>query len=640
VKEELVAKRVPWGFGPFSETIYYARYSRTKDDGTQETWADTVIRNIEGMFSILKTSAKNIGQRWNDREWQRDAWQAATMMFDLKWTPPGRGLWIQGTQAVYKTGSDALNNCAFVKVTQLSRDAEWLMDMLMKGVGVGFSTYHLSQEFHQPKDSERRLYIIPDSREGWAESVRLLIESYESPGDNAIEFDYTEIRPAGMPIKGFGGTSGGYKPLELLHERLRAFLDTFCKGEVPTTRLVTDVMNCIGVCVIAGNVRRSAEIALGKPGDETFMELKDWKKNPERSPWMHMSNNSIVLDGVADLGVIDNVVQRIIDNGEPGIVNMPVIQTNARMGVYKIDPAEGINPCGEVPLESYETCNLSIIYPTRNTRAELSFSTYYATLYSVAVSLLPSNSELTQEVVKRNHRIGVGMSGLADWRDAVGRGRQCQELDRCYGIVQHTARRLSKFFGINLPIRTTTIKPDGTASLLAGVSPGMHWPWAPYVLRRVRQTANSIAGEVMKRSGVPWEEDITDSSTLVFEMPVAYNGGNTRSQGEVSLEEQMTALGDYQRYWADNSVSATLYFKQREITDMPETILKYLPGIKAASFFPDGSEGEPYAQAPNTTISKEEYEKRMSSIQDMSWGNYKVGDGEFDKFCDTESCAI
>jgi ribonucleoside-diphosphate reductase alpha chain len=639
VKEELVAKRVPWGFGPFSETIYYARYSRSTD-GIQETWADTVIRNIEGMFSLLKTAAKNAGRRWADKDWHRTAHTAAVMMFDLKWTPPGRGLWVQGTEFVYEEGSDALNNCAFVKVTQLSRDAEWLMDMLMKGVGVGFSTYHLTQAFTRPSSASRRTYRVPDSREGWAESVRLLIESYESPASDAVDFDYTGIREAGVPIRRYGGTSGGYKPLELLHERLRAFLDTSCSGEVPMSRLVTDVMNCIGACVIAGNVRRSAEIALGKPGDETFMELKDWKKNPERSPWMHLSNNSIVLDGVADLGVIDNVVQRIVDNGEPGIINMPTIQSNARMGVYKIDPAEGINPCGEVPLESYETCNLSIIYPTRCTYTELTAATFCATLYSMAVSLLPSNSELTQEVVERNHRIGVGMSGLADWRDSVGRGRQCQELDRCYGIVQHTARHLSKFFGINMPIRTTTIKPDGTASLLAGVSPGMHWPWAPYVLRRVRQAANSNAADMMMQAGVPWEEDITDSNTLVFEMPVAYNGGNTRSQSEVSLEEQVQALVDYQTHWADNSVSATLTFKQREIEAMPELISEYLPRIKAASFLPDGSEGETYAQAPNTAITQEEYERRMASIRDMSWQGKAVGDGQMDKFCDTESCAI
>lgn len=639
-KQELAARRVPWGFGPFSETIYYARYSRKMEDGRQEAWHDTVIRNIEGQFSILKTAAKNAGQKWDDKVWQLDAWQAATMMYDLKWSPPGRGLWVQGTQFVYERGSDALNNCAFVKVTKLSRDAEWLMDKLMKGVGVGFSTYHLgTPKLHYPRD-ESTTFVVPDSREGWTESVRRLIESYEHPHRQRVEFDYSQIRAAGEPIRGFGGTSGGYKPLEQLHQRLRDFMEDAATGKITPTRLVTDVMNCIGVCVIAGNVRRSAEIALGQPGDEEFMDLKDWNKYPERSPWMHLSNNSVVLDGASDMGVIDNVVQRIVNNGEPGIINMGAISTNARMGVYKIDPAEGINPCGEVPLESYETCNLAIIYPTRCTRAELSFATYYATLYSVAVSLLPSDNPLTQSVVERNHRIGVGMSGLADWRDAVGRERQVRELDRCYQIVQHTAGKLADFYGIPMPIRTTTVKPDGTASLLAGVSPGMHWPWSPYVLRRVRQAAGSNAADMMLEAGIPWEYDILDKSTLIFGMPVAYNGGNTRSQADVSLQEQMQALADYQAFWADNSVSATLTFKQREVDMMTPLIEEFLPAMKAASFLPDGTEGETYAQAPYTAISREEYERRMAAIQDVVWQGMEVGDGVMDRFCDTEVCAI
>lgn len=639
VKQGLAEKRVPWGFGPFSESIFYSRYSRMKPDGTQETWSDTVIRNIEGMFSILKTSAKLAGRHWDEKQWQLDAWQAAEMMFAMKWTPPGRGLWAQGTQFVYERGSDALNNCAFVKVTKLSRDAEWLMDKLMKGVGVGFDTYNLSQVFHRPRNSTSRRFCVPDSREGWTESVRILIESYETPNSRAIEFDYSSIRPAGEPIRGFGGTSGGHWPLEQLHQRLRGFLEDAAAGRITRTRLVADVMNSIGVCVIAGNVRRSAEIALGRPGDTEFLDLKDWKKYPERSDWMYLSNNSVVLDGSTDADVVASVVQRIVSNGEPGIINMPVIKQNGRVGEYKIDPAEGINPCGEVPLQSYETCNLSIIYPTRCTRAELSYATYYATLYSIAVSLLPSDNPLTEDVVSKNHRIGVGMSGLADWRDGVGRDYQLQELDRCYKLVEHTARKMAGFFDINVPVRLTTVKPDGTASLLAGVSPGMHWPWSGYVLRRVRQSASSPAAEMMMRAGVPWEPEKNDpQNTLVFEFPMMYNGGVTRSQKDVSLREQMQALADYQAVWADNSVSATLSFNEEEINGMVDTVAEYLPYIKAASFLPE--DDGVYEQPPNTSITKIEYEARMAQIRDVDWAGASIGDGELDRYCDGDTCTI
>lgn len=610
-----------------------------KADGTQETWADTVIRNIEGMFSILKTSAKLSGRAWDEKQWQLDAWQAADMMFNMKWTPPGRGLWAQGTQFVYERGSDALNNCAFVKVTKLSRDAEWLMDKLMKGVGVGFDTYSLSQVFHQPDDRTVRRFRVPDSREGWTESVRLLIESYENPHSSCVEFDYSGIRPAGEPIRGFGGTSGGHWPLEQLHGRIRQFLEDAASGSITRTRLVADVMNSIGVCVIAGNVRRSAEIALGKPGDTEFLNLKNWEENPDRLDWMFLSNNSVVLDGNTDRDVVNSVVERIIHNGEPGIINMPVIKKNGRVGEYQIDPAEGINPCGEVPLESYETCNLAIIYPTRCTRAELSVATYYASLYAMSVSLLPSDNQLTETVVSRNHRIGVGMSGLADWRDGVGRDFQLQELDRCYKIVTHTARKMAGFFGVNMPVRLTTVKPDGTASLLAGVSPGMHWPWSGFVLRRVRQSASSPAAEMMMRAGVPYEPDVKDpNNTLVFEFPMMYNGGVTRSQKDVSLREQMQALVDYQAFWADNSVSATLSFNEEEINGMADTVAEYLPYIKAASFLPE--DGGVYEQPPNTSITQAEYNARMAAIRHVDWAGSSIGDGELDLFCDGDSCAL
>jgi ribonucleoside-triphosphate reductase len=153
------------------------------------------------------------------------------------------------------------------------------MDMLMSGVGIGFNTAWKGENVTIPDKAHRLPFVIPDSREGWVTSVRLLIESY-TKGGAWFSFDYDDIRPEGSPIRGFGGTASGPEPLQQLHKHIKNYLDAYCQGRHDQTRTVADIMNAIGICVVAGNVRRSAEISLGSIDDRTFLELKDYKKNP------------------------------------------------------------------------------------------------------------------------------------------------------------------------------------------------------------------------------------------------------------------------------------------------------------------------------------------------------------------------
>src|SRR6185295_21399 len=222
---------------------------------------------------------------------------------------------------------------------------------------------------------ETRTYVIPDTKEGWAESVFRLIKSYEK-GTAPWEFDYSQIRRKGTPIRGFGGISSGSSPLRKLHERLRRYLSS---GN-DQTRLIADVMNAIGACVVAGNVRRSAEIAVGSAYDDAFMNLKSFPADHPSDPrdchtpgcrcdvaWM--SNNSVALrerdDFVHVLGNGTKIGERIADNGEPGILNLLNVQKYGRYGERMEDLATGVNPCGEIPLESHELCNLVEVFPTR-----------------------------------------------------------------------------------------------------------------------------------------------------------------------------------------------------------------------------------------------------------------------------------
>src|SRR5687768_15417992 len=205
-----------FGFGLLGAAVYFRTYSRLKKDGTQEGWADTVIRVVEGTMSILKTHRAKNNLSWNEDDMQRLAMQMATYIYEFKFLPPGRSLWVNGTEHLYKNGSMALNNCAFCSIKKLSTDAAWCMNALMLGVGVGYDTYRGTINLKLPDSQNLIVYTIPDSREGWVESVKLLIASYEH-GSRYVEFNYSHIRGKGSPIKGFGGIASGPAPLEELH---------------------------------------------------------------------------------------------------------------------------------------------------------------------------------------------------------------------------------------------------------------------------------------------------------------------------------------------------------------------------------------------------------------------------------------
>ena len=258
------------------------------------------------------------------------------------------------------------------------------------------------------------------------------------------------------------------------------------------TRLVADIFNAIGACVVAGNVRRSAEICLGDVGDKDFLNLKNYEINPERGEIGWMSNNSVVLqseDDYKDFSYIPDMASRIRDNGEPGMINLYNVQKFGRYGKELPDRATLVNPCAEINLESSETCNLSETFPPRCSGPDRFFEALrFATFYASTVSLLPTHRPETNAVIARNRRIGVSISGIAQW--ASGEVSECwgpmnytsmtRHLRAAHRIVREENSRLAKQAGIPASVRVTTVKPSGSISLLAGVTPGVHYPVSRY----------------------------------------------------------------------------------------------------------------------------------------------------------------
>ena len=626
-----------FGFGGFGEAVYYRTYSRRKPDGTQERWADTVLRVVEGALSIRKQHYKNEGLAWDEAKWRDFGERMALACFRMHWLPPGRGLWIMGTDYIYERGSAALYNCGAVDTADLVHAADWAMDMLMSGVGVGFNTAWRG-DAAKPDKSAPKLYAIDDSKEGWVKSVRLLLESYCSGGP-FYRFDYSRIRPAGSPIHGFGGTASGPEPLKELHDRLEGIMDRYCDGEIDATRCTVDVFNAIGVCVVAGNVRRSAEIALGSPHDETFLHLKDYGRFPDREAIGWMSNNSVVLRSHEDFETLPKLAELIRKNGEPGILNLVNVQRYGRTCQEIPDRAWLTNPCGEIALEGFELCNLAEVFPTRcASDVEFREALEFAAFYAVTVSLLPTHRDETNAIVARNRRTGVSISGIADWIEKIGVAKATRKMRDAYRHVREVNRTLAEEAGIPVSLKVTAVKPSGTVSLLAGTSPGMHYPPAKYALRRLRVGDNQAITAFLKAAGVPHKKDLYSENTTVFEFPIRYD--NPRSAEEVSAWEQFALLATLQREWSDNMVSCTITFdEEREGPQVGQMLAMFAPVIKSASMLPVGKR-EVYEQMPIEPIDEARYEELKAKMPRIDWSKFAGGDGAGEGFCSILACNV
>lgn len=540
---------------PFGEFIYMRTYARGK---VKESWVDTIVRVINGVMSIRKDHYVKNHIYWDDSYWQSYASRMAVSMFHMKWLPPGRGLWMMGTDFIAERGSMALFNCAATKLGDNSRfanDIHWMMDALMLGVGVGFEPLRDNLQVYTPRGQFE--YSIMDTREDWCNSVKLLIEAYTVPGRYLPKFNYDLIRPEGQPIKGFGGLSSGPRPLIHLHKRITELFSQ----EISSLRLKTDIANEVGCCVVAGNVRRSAELCKGWIGDQEFLELKNYSLNPERENFGYMSNNSAYLLEDSDFEKLGEVAKRVVTRGEPGLINLRNFKYGRIGHEARHDDADLLNPCGEIPLEDKELCNVVETLPTRCNDDWLE-SLDYATFYASTVSLLPTHREETNKIILKNRRIGVGIVDITGWIYEVGMNQVISNLRKGYTKVREINKQLNTEAGVQEAIRVTTIKPGGTIPKMAGRTAGISWPTFRHTIMNVRVSKLDSVCEILDAAGVPSEPEVFNpDNTLVYKFPVLQ--GPAKPAEEVSLWEQMNLLIMMQREWADNAVSNTLYFKPR-----------------------------------------------------------------------------
>jgi hypothetical protein len=957
----------PFGFNGLGELVYLRTYSRIKEDGKNEQWFETVRRVVEGTFSMQKKWIEEHQLGWNKNKAQKSAQEMYERMFTMKFLPPGRGLWAMGSKIITEKAMYAsLNNCAFTTTENIKEDLSkpfcFLMDMSMLGVGVGFDTKGEGKLCIEKPKHDKIKFQIPDSREGWVEATRLLIDSYFN-GSNEVEFDYSLIRAEGLPIKGFGGTSSGSKPLMELHEDIKKVLNKNIDKNI-TARTIVDIMNLIGKCVVSGNVRRSAEIVFGDPNSEEYLDLKDYKKNPDRESFGWASNNSIF----ANLGMdYSNSAKRTSINGEPGYIWMENVQGYSRMNngkdnkdhravganpcqpacatvltkdgirtfadikdgdeiwsktgwtkvikkwstgikkVYKYSTSSGyflgtenhkivsngekvevkdaesidtivgpftsehkINPqdvidglvlgdggvhkasnnlvvlyigendsdyfkseisslitekrdgvspyawevkttilpeelpptynrvipkrflygnsdtvcgflrglysangsftgnrvtfkttspnireqvqlmlsslgirsyhttnkerqvtfsngdytckesydvnitrdcdlfykiigfiqeykmekvyncinskkpysrkdksyeiknielfseeevfditvdnvshtywtascdvsnCNEQSLENYELCCLVETFPDRHESLEDYLVTLkYAYLYAKTVTLGKTHWAETNRVLLRNRRIGCSMSGIAQFISKHGLHTLKKWCEEGYQKIEYYDEIYSDWLAIPKSIKKTSIKPSGTVSILAGATPGMHYPENEFYIRRVRLGKNSDLIEPLEKAGYKVEPCFgSEDTTSVVEIPV-HVGKGIRTVSQISMWEQLSLAAFLQKNWSDNQVSATITFKPEEAEQIPYALNYFQYQLKGISFLPlQTSKNSSYKQLPYETIDEKKYNELISKIKPIKFGKIEGEEAEVDKFCNTDTCLL
>lgn len=597
--------QTPWG--EVGYPVFKRTYARPLQSGTEE-WPDTVDR-------VIKACNEQLGCDFSNRE-QDDIRE---IMMNLKGTVAGRFLWQLGTETVDRLGLPSLQNCSFVVVDDPIRPFTWAFEMLMLGSGVGFNIQREHVDKLPPVwanveitrcDTNDADFIVPDSREGWVKLLGKVLKASFYGGEG---FTYAThlIRSKGSPIKGFGGTASGPEDLVWGIHEINKILNSRVGYKLSPVDCL-DIMNIIGRIVVAGNVRRSAQIALGDATDVEYLNAKRWDLGNIPN-WRAMSNNSVVCSDINDLP--EEFWQGYNGNGEPyGLINLDASRRMGRTGDTRYpDPdVMGFNPCAEQSLANFETCCLAEIYlPNITSYEELKKVARYLYRINKHSLAIPCAIKETEHIVHKNMRMGIGVTGYLQASE-----EQREWLSECYDYLRSYDKEYSALCGFPESIKLTTVKPSGTLSLLAGVTPGAHPGFSQHYIRRVRMDSSSELVQTARSHGYHVEpvrnfDGTEDHGTSVVSFPCSFPEG-TVFAGDVTAVYQLDVIKRLQEEWSDNAVSVTIYYRKEELPQIKEWLNDNYFNVKSVSFLLHNDHG--FDQAPMEEITKEQYEEMAAKV--------------------------
>ena len=616
-----------------AEFIYKRTYSRwIEQEGRREEWPETIERFLD--FLISKRG-KNIPEK-TIRKIRKYMTEFAVM-------PSMRFLWSAGPAA--ERDNTVIYNCSFAKLNCVEAFAECL-HILMCGTGFGFSVEAEEveklpsiPEIKSGKDVAR--VVIEDSREGWADSVKILMNSlYE--GQN-LYFDYSQLRPEGARLSTMGGRSSGPQPLIKLHDFLRETMHN-AQGRKLTTLECHDIANQIAEIVVAGGVRRSSQISLSDLDDEDMRHAKDWPFPIRRA----MANNSAIYRDqptAADFLVEWGVLAKS-GSGERGIFNLKSAQNQAPSRRYA-PLIQGTNPCGEIMLRDMEFCNLSEVVVREDDDLDtLLDKVETATWLGVLQSTFTDFPYLRKEWSKNcgvERLLGVSLTGQMDNPSLMN----SEVLKALKSRVIRISRKASTALGVNMPVATTCVKPSGTVSQLVDSASGCHPRYSQYYIRRYRISATDPLFKMLKAQGVPCQpengQDAETATTWVFEFPVKSPDG-CLTRKDVTAMEQLKHYKNLQLNWCEHNASMTVYVKEDEWFEVGNWVYKNWDIINGVSFLP--YDGGHYELAPYEEIDHYTYESLIKKFPDINYdelSQYELEDetqGSHEYACVGDKCDI
>lgn len=641
-----VSKNIQWG--PVGKTVYERTYSRTKPDGSKETWEETVARVVDGNLSLV-----------DKKFWRRNERQDLfNLFYNFEALPAGRHLWVSGVK-----GRQFLFNCHVAGWRDTMSDHySFVFDELMKGGGIGanYSDRYIKKypaiknvlDVHIVCDPEHADYealkdnlssdysyewtgCIPvdDSREGWVEALVLLIDQAFSRNPQPIVFDVSRIRPYGAPIRSFGGTASGPGALVRMLIEIADLLNS-CVGKKLTSLDHMEMDHRIAMCVVAGNVRRSARISIKHWKDPDIFDFITCKNDDARvAHWT--TNISVEVDNAffrefkkkdphACL-LYETCIKSMHKSGEPGFVNMSLAQHG------EIEEVVSCNPCGEVFLLPFENCNLGHVnlgkFYDNLDGAKKAFM--MMTRFLIRATFGDIYSPWQKDVSNRNRRIGVGFFGFQNWLCLQGKKySEChndqevqQNLRLFYREVKRTAMEYAHQLRIPAPIKNTALAPTGTIAKLDGSTEGAQALIFLYYEQRIRHQKDDPNIPQLMMDGVEFEECINKQEAVntviakhICKHPLVdavaalgYNADEiVEGQNDVSIHDTLAIQAMLQREYADNSISLTVNLTPA-ITEeeLFHTMIKFLPKLKGTTVMV-GAGGR--AQPPYTEISRIEYD--------------------------------
>jgi ribonucleoside-triphosphate reductase len=603
----------------YQEYIAKSRYCRfVESEGRREDWFETVDRYMDFMKNHLETKHNHVMPMEIDSE-MREA------IKNLEVVPSMRAIMAAGK--ALDRDNTAGYNCSYMPVDDPKAFDE-AMYILLCGTGVGFSVEHkyvdkLPEIPDQLFDSETTI-VVPDSKEGWAKSLRqviALLYSGEIP-----RWDTSKVRPAGARLKTFGGRASGPEPL---HELFKFVIAKFqgATGRKLNTLECHDIMCKVAEVVVVGGVRRSALISLSDLEDDKMRHAKVgqwWEANPQRA----LANNSAVYATKPDVGQFLNEWTSLYHShsGERGIFNREAaVNTAKKNGRRDTDFEYGTNPCSEIILRPYQFCNLSeVVVRATDTKQDLERKVRLATIlgtYQSTMTHFPYLRKVWQKNTEAERLLGVSLTGILD-NKLMGETSDKTKamLERLRDISVDTNLQLSTELAIPVSSAITCIKPSGTVSQLVDSASGIHTRHSKYYVRRVRGDKKDPLSTFMTEQGIPSEDCVLrPESTTVFSFP-------KKSPDGALLREDITAIEHlelwlmYQKHWCEHKPSVTISVEEHEWVEVGSWIWKNFDDVSGVSFLP--YDGGTYKQAPYEECTEEEYKELLHKMpKSIEWNS-------------------